>query len=165
MPAFKCRAAAWLACTLLATTASAASKRDAVGDVAAVVTQYVKTLGCAVAIDKRNIVRFSIDGEPRFVALYSLDEGCSGGSAMSRPAFAVIEASPMGGFYIKPMYSAPEATSDAFPPIIDRLFVRGGQLRFEGRALGPNDALCCASMRVEGAVAFRAGHWIFNSLD
>ncbi len=69
---------------------------------------------------------------------------------MSRPALAALEQNASGDFYVRPEYSAPQGMSDQFPASIDRLFLKGGRLRFAGRELGPNGALCCASMLVEG---------------
>jgi hypothetical protein len=128
--------------------------------VASVATSYAESLGCAVTFDKRNVVPYSIEGNNLFIVLYSIDVGCSGGSAMSRPALAALERNVYGNFYVRPEYSSPLSTSDQFPASTDRLFLKSGRLRFAGRELGPNDALCCASVPVEGWVSFSRGQWI-----
>jgi hypothetical protein len=144
----------------LAGHAEAATNAKTVDKVASVATRYAESLGCAVTLDKRNVVPYSIDGDNLFIVLYSIDVGCSGGSAMSRPALAALERNTYGNFYVRPEYSSPRSTSDEFPASTDRLFLKDGRLRFTGRELGPNDALCCASVPVGGWVNFSQGHWL-----
>jgi hypothetical protein len=144
----------------LAGQAQAATDVKTIDKIANVATGYAESLGCAVTLDKRNILPYSIEGKNQFIVLYSIDVGCSGGSAMSRPALAVLERNAYGNFYVRPEYSSPLSMSDQFPASTDRLFLKNGRLRFAGRELGPNDALCCASVPVEGVVNFSQGQWI-----
>jgi hypothetical protein len=124
-----------------------------------VVTSYAESLGCAVRLDKHNVIPYRINGTNLFVVLYSIDVGRSGGSAMSRPALAALERNAYGDFYVRPEYSSPQSTSYQFPASTDRIFLKDGRLRFSGRELGPNDALCCASVPIEGWVRFSHGQW------
>lgn len=159
------RASSWsgiLVSTLLglAGHGQAATDVKTIDKVASVATGYAESLGCVVTLDKRNVVPYSIEGNNLFIVLYSIDVGCSGGSAMSRPALAALERNAYGNFYVRPEYSSPLSMSDQFPASTDRLFLKDGRLRFAGRELGPNDALCCASAPVEGWVSFSRGQWI-----
>ncbi len=147
------------------TLAHAAPDAKTVAKVTAVTLNYANSLGCAVTLDRRNIVPFRMDDRDLFVVLYGIDVGCTGGSAMSRPALAALERNPYGSFYVLPEYSSPSSTSDRFPAATDRIFLKGGRLRFEGRELGPNDALCCASSRVEGWARFEHGQWVADRRD
>lgn len=149
----------------VASLAQAAPDAKTLGKVAAVTLSYANSLGCAVTLDKRNIVPFRMDDRDLFVVLYSIDVGCSGGSAMSRPAFAALERNTFGAFYVRPEYSSPLSTSDRFPAATDRIFLKDGRLVFQGRELGPGDALCCASARVEGRARFEHGQWIADRRD
>jgi len=149
----------------VATLSHAAPDAKTLGKVAAVTLSYANSLGCAVTLDKRNIVPFRMDDHDLFVVLYSMDVGCSGGSAMNRPALAALERNPYGAFYVRSEYSSPLSTSDRFPAATDRIFLKDGRLGFEGRELGPNDALCCASSRVEGWARFEHGQWIADRRD
>lgn len=149
----------------VSTLAHAAPDDKTLGKVAAVTLNYANSLGCAVILDKRNIVPFRMDDRDFFVVLYSIDVGCSGGSAMSRPALAALERNLNGTFYVRSEYSSPLSTSDRFPAATDRIFLEDGRLWFEGRELGPNDALCCASSRVEGWARFEHGQWIADRRD
>jgi hypothetical protein len=124
------------------------------------VVSYGKTLGCEVHIDKRNIVAYTLGNEEVFVALYSLDLGCSGGTAMSRPAFAAVGRGAYGTLHVRPEYSSPRQTSDDFPQVTYQLFSKRGQLRYRANSLDAKDALCCPSIPVEGTVIFRDGFWI-----
>lgn len=144
----------------LAGQAQGATDLKTVDKVAKVAKGYAESLGCAVTLDKRNVLPYSIEGQKLFMVLYSIDLGCSGGSAMSRPALAVLERNAYGNFYVRPEYSSPLSMSDQFPAATDRLFLKDGRLRFAGRELGPNDALCCASVPVEGWVRFSQGQWV-----
>src|ERR1700758_3256811 len=83
----------------IAGLAQAAPDAKTLGKVAAVTLRYANSLGCAVTLDKRNIVPFRMDDRDLFVVLYSMDVGCSGGSAMSRPALAALERNTYGAFY------------------------------------------------------------------
>jgi hypothetical protein len=144
----------------LAGYARAATDLKTADKVASVATGYAESLGCAVTLDKRNIVPCSIEGNDLFIVLYSVDVGCSGGTAMSRSALAALERNAYGNFYVRPECSSPRSMSDQFPASTDRLFLKDGRLRFAGRELGPNEALCCASVPVEGWVSFSRGQWI-----
>jgi hypothetical protein len=124
------------------------------------VKSYANSIGCAVNLDERNVVPYEIDGESVAVTLYSIDLGCSGGTAMSRPAFAVVRQNVYGA-YVDPRYSSPLQTSEEFPQHTERLFARHGQLWYSGKEFNfETDALCCPSIRVEGKVQFREGKWV-----
>jgi len=149
----------------VASLAQAAPDAETLGKVAAVTLRYANSLGCAVTLDKRNIVPVRLDDRDLFVVLYSIDVGCSGGSAMSRPALAALKRSTYGTFYVRPEYSSPLSTSDQFPAATDRIFLKDGRLGYQGRELGPDDALCCASVRVEGWARFKNGKWVADRRD
>ena len=127
--------------------------------IARVVTAYGNALGCEVHLDKQNIVRYTMPSEDVFVVLYSIDLGCSGGSSMSRPAFAVVTQGAYGRFVVRPEYSSPLQTSNTFPAVTYRLYKAGETLRYLAKNLADTDALCCPSIPVEGQVVFRDGVW------
>lgn len=127
--------------------------------IARVVTAFGNALGCEVHLDRKNIVRHAMQDDEVFVILYSIDLGCSGGSAMSRPAFAVVTQGAYGRFFVRPEYSSPLQTSNKFPTVTYRLYKEGGLLRYLAKGLADTDALCCPSIPVEGQVVFRDGVW------
>jgi hypothetical protein len=145
---------------LAVVTHAAAEPAVPINAIAKLVVSYGKTLGCEVHLDKNNIVPYSLDNEELFVALYSLDLGCSGGTAMSRPAFTVVGRGAYGTLHVRPEYSSPKQTSNEFPQVTYQLFSKGGQLRYRAKALDAKDALCCPSIPVEGEVIFRRGVWV-----
>jgi hypothetical protein len=132
-----------------------------------VVKSYANAIGCFIHMDPNNMVRYRLDGTDVIVVLYSIDDSCSGGNAMHRPAFAALEKTIQGHYLIIPRYSLPSATSDSFPQFTNRLLIKDGELRYEAKEFnwgvakpGEGDALCCPSLVVEGQVIFREGKWL-----
>jgi hypothetical protein len=146
---------------LLVPHAQGAELATPINAIAKLATTYANSLGCAVYIDKKNIIPFTLDYQDVFVVLYAIDDGCSGGSAMQRSVFAVVGRSNYGHrLYVLSRYSSPEQTSMDFPALTERIFVKDGQLRFSAKALSDHDALCCPSKRIEGQVLFLEGRWV-----
>lgn len=63
-----------LAIALLGRVGDAHAAIDAktVDKVASMAAGYAKSLGCAVSVDKRNVVPYSIEGKSLFLILYSI---------------------------------------------------------------------------------------------
>ena len=101
-----------------------------------VVEQYAKSLGCEFNMNPHNIVRFPIENAGKWVALFSLDVGCSMGSAMSRPVIVVLSQSENFHIYINPKYSTPAQTSESLPRQVDSIFVKGSELWYTAREIG-----------------------------
>jgi hypothetical protein len=122
---------------------------------------YASTIGCQFAMKDDNVVRYSLKNRKIFIALYSIDLKCTGGTAMSRPAFAAIAENSQGRFFILSKYSAPAATSSEFPRFIDRIYIDGGKLWYAAKDFDfSKDALCCPSVPVKGRVEFKNGIWV-----
>lgn len=137
-----------------------AQMRKAESLIPALIKQYGTSLGCAFNMNPKNIVPFEFKGEKSFIALFSLDVGCSGGSAMSRPVFAVVQLGAFYSFKINADYSNPKQTSDNFPQIVTDLFLDNGELRYKALKLDfTKDALCCPSIAIEGKLTFENGVW------
>jgi len=154
---------------------------------AAVIHTYADSIGCFVHIDPNNIVRYKlnqfgkeelakagVNQEPvsysdreEVIALYDFDEDCTGGTAMSRPAFAVLrrDLSRNRTFKVIPQLSIPGATSGKFPQYIKSITVKDNQLWYSAHEMGPNDSLCCPSIPVSGRVIFKNGKWLDSSED
>lgn len=129
--------------------------------IAAVVNDYGNSIGCEVHLNKKNIVPYTMDYQDVYVVLYSIDPGCSGGSAMIQAVFAVVGRTDYGRkFYVLPNYSSPHQISIDFPANTYQIFLKDGQIRFRAKALSNSDALCCPSIPVEGRVVFREGMWV-----
>jgi hypothetical protein len=129
--------------------------------IAAVVRDYANSIGCEVHVGRNDITPLTIDYRDVYVVRYSLDLGCSGGSAMQRSAFAVVGRTDYGRkLYVLPNYSAPHQTTMDFPANVHRIFMKDGQLRFQAKDLTDGDSLCCPSLPIEGSVIFREGKWV-----
>ena len=129
--------------------------------VLAPVEQYARAIGCNLQLDRRNVAQYRLDDSVAFVVVYSLDVGCTGGSAMTRSVFAVVRRGGNDHFFIDPRYSSPFQTDQGFPPLIERITVEGRAIRYTGRELDPaKDAPCCPSVLVEGLASFDKGKWI-----
>ncbi|AMK77873.1 MULTISPECIES: hypothetical protein [Methylomonas] len=132
--------------------------------IASTISAYANSVGCLIHMDEKNIIRFQIDDKPEteyVVALYDLDSQCSGGTAMSRPAFAALRRDYSHNFHIVPEYSMPSATSDNFPRFINKLYIKDNQIWYSAKEFDfRHDALCCPSIPVEAQVVFKNGLWI-----
>ena len=124
------------------------------------VENYAGTIGCAYSMDSRNVLPYEIERKAVRVVLYALDRGCTGGSAMQQPEIAAVVLGADDKFYVAPEFSS---TALMHPSIVDRIYVRDGQLRYEGRNLGGDDALCCPSKRTAGRLVFEPPHWSFKN--
>lgn len=127
----------------------------------AVIEQYATSIGCAFHMKKDNIVPYVINGEPSFVGVFSLDNGCTGGSAMSRPVFVVVQhGGPTISIVVNAEYSAPHQTSSDFPQVITDLFLKDGELWYKALEFDfKKDANCCPSVPVTGRVVYKNGKW------
>ena len=136
-------------------------KKDAIASIPKVVEQYATTFGCAFNMDEKNILKLNNESIESYLALFSLDLGCSGGSAMSRPYFVVLS---FGGSYPKRMfinleYSSPLQTMNDFPQHIINIFYKSNQLFYSALEYEPKDALCCPSRKVINKLIFENGKW------
>ena len=134
-----------------------------VGKIEKALKSYADAVGCRFRFDATNIVELDIaDGRSmrRYVALFFLDTGCTGGSAMGNSMFAVLDWSDdgRGNIFVQPELSQPAIPSFGFPQFIDRIFLKGHQLWYSGVDYDfSKDALCCPSVPVEGQVVLREG--------
>ena len=80
---------------------------------------------------------------------------------MSRPVFVVLQPSAYGKILINAEYSAPHRTSEKFPSLVTKLFVKDNKLWFKAKAYDlAKDALCCPSMPIIGQVEYVNGEWV-----
>ena len=146
----------------------AAEKPLPVKKIMTLVESHANKNGCVVDIDPKNVIRFNVEGKSRVVVLYHIDVGCSGGTAMHRPAFAMLAEKTAGDFQLIPEYSLPSATSQDFPQYTNTISVKGNDLWYSGKefnwgSLKPGeegDALCCPSLEVKGRVTIENGKWL-----
>ena len=106
---------------------------------------YASSLGCEFEMDRKNIVKADIkgDGDTVYVALYIIDNDCSGGSGSWNSNLAVLDLHEdypdKGGIYVRPKMTMPEIYGIGLPRFIDRIFIKDGQLWFAGRIHADND--------------------------
>jgi len=138
-----------------------AEVRKAEERIPAVIEQYATSIGCAFYMEKNNVVPYVIDRRQSFVAVFSLDDGCTGGSAMSRPVFVVVRhGGPTTSIVVNAEYSAPHQTSSDFPQVITDLFLKDGELWYKALEFDfKKDANCCPSVPVTGRVVYKNGKW------
>lgn len=134
----------------------------AVENIPVVLRHYAESIGCEFNLDPSNIVQYTFERKTDYVSVFSLDNGCTTGTAMSRSIFALLQTDGyQRKFLISAEHSAPHQTSDEFPPRISRLYVKDAQLHFEGLELDPaTDALCCPSIKISGHVLYKDGKWV-----
>lgn len=136
-----------------------AGRKAAEKHIPATIRKYAEAIGCNFAMDPKNLLPYQLDGKAGFVALFLLDVGCSGGSTMSRPVLVFLQHSGLNKVVIDVLYSNPLQTSEEFPSMVTRIYLKKGKLYFQGFELRPEDALCCPSLKVGGRVEFRKQQW------
>lgn len=132
-------------------------RNDAIRHIPKLIKQYATTIGCNFRFNRNNVVPYRIDGEDVYVALYDLDIGCNGGTAMSATSLVVLR---WGGSHPQ-LYLSPQMSKliGEFPATIDKLFIKNDQLWYSALWLKPKDALCCPSERELGRLTYRNGEW------
>lgn len=126
------------------------------------VRAFAEVIGCNVGFDPANVMRWHGNPEVRYIALVTLDAGCSGGSRSWRPVFVALRAGAHGKLYVNPAYSAPEFTSPAFPQVVDSIFSVGTAIHFAARSAMPGDPDSHPSQRWTGTVMLTASGWSFH---
>lgn len=135
--------------------------REAERNIPKVIKQYAESIGCSSYLKRNNVVPYEMDGGKAYVAVIHLDNGCSGGVAMSRPVFILLKPAAFQMIKVDTDHSAPHQTSPKFPSLISRLYVRNGALWFQGKAFDlAKDANCCPSIYVTGRITYRKGEWV-----
>ncbi len=123
---------------------------------------YAEATGCNLRFEKNNVVQFDATGGRalQYVALFFLDDGCTGGSNMGSSMFAVLGWGGFGGdrIIVSAAMSQPAAPSFGFPRFIERIFVKGNQLWYDGKVHDwSKDAPNFPSVPVEGQVLLHRG--------
>ena len=111
----------------------AVQKTKAIANIPRLVRTYGETIGCDFYMQGSNVAPYDLDEKGEYVALFVIDEGCSGGNAMFRPVLALLRWGAGNKLYIDVNRSTPRA-ADALPQGTSKLFVRGDELRFSGVA-------------------------------
>ena len=123
-----------------------------------VLTAYAKATGCDFEMDKKNIVRIDLNGDEDivYVALFIIDEDCSGGSGSWTSNLAVLdqntERAAKTEIYVRPEMTMPVAPGVGLPRFIDRIFIKNKQLWFAGRIHADIDGNNFPSIPVESQV-------------
>jgi hypothetical protein len=132
-----------------------------VKQIPSIIEQYATSIGCEFHMSKSNVVPYDIGGLHSYVAVFSIDNGCSGGSAMSRPVFVVLQPVAYDKILVNAAYSAPHQTAEEFPGLVTNIFLKDGKLWFKAKAYDlTKDALCCPSVPVTGQVEYQGGKWV-----
>ena len=115
------------------------------------VEQYATSIGCGFGMNTENIVKFTLHDS--YVVLFSLDVGCSGGSSMYRPVFAVVQHGAYFTMFINPDYSNPNQSSQDFPQQTFRLFSRDGKIFYRAKQFSGSKEF------FEGELRFEDDQW------
>jgi len=122
-----------------------------------IVSSYASSIGCNVSFNPNNIARWKIDPEVRYIALVTLDEGCSGGSRSWRSIILAVRQGANATLFIHPDYSLPKLTSEAFPQMIDSISATEHGVRFAGRVPQAHDNQNNPSRPVAGTIVWTEG--------
>lgn len=124
------------------------------------VRAYADSIGCAVAFEPRNVVRWR--GQPEgvhYLALIAIDSGCAGGSRSWGSIFIAIHEGAYGKLYVLPAYSHSGVISGRFPQAIDSIISNNGEVRFSGRVAQGNDPGNRPSRQTGGTVIWSGIEW------
>jgi len=149
-------AVAFMLCLGISSMEVYAKGKVPVENITVALKTYADTTGCEFYFDKQNIVQYDIDGdgEKELIALFFIDVGCSGGTAMGASVFAVLDSDSRGRVFVRPHMSQPATPSFGFPRLIDRIFLKNDRLWYSAKDFDwTKDALCCPSVPVEAPVS------------
>lgn len=158
-----------LACSPLPCSAQSAGdikqweqkRREELAALPRTVRAYADSIGCAVAFEPKNVVRWG--GQPEgihYLALVTIDSGCAGGSRSWRSIFIAIHEGAYGKLYVHPAYSHSGVTSGRFPQAIDSIASSNGEVRFSGRLVQENDPGNRPSRQTGGTVIWSGVEWM-----
>ena len=103
------------------------------------VRAYANAIGCNFAMDTNDIVSLDVDGDgvPEAIALFAIDKGCVAGADSTSSDLVVLALgrARMGQFFIDPRLS----NFVSLPRFIDRIYLKKGQLWFDGRKTADDD--------------------------
>jgi hypothetical protein len=127
--------------------------RQAETEIPSVIKRYAEAIGCAFQLLPSNITRFELNGRDDVIAVFYLDNGCSGGNKMWRPVFALLQPDGFRMRYVvSASHSAPHQTSRDFPQTITRIYPEEGHLKFAGEEHLDRTV-------ISGRVVFENGMW------
>lgn len=136
-------------------------KKEAIVKAPDVIASYANSIGCMFDLKPDNIVEFPEDSN-KLYAVFSIDVGCSGGSAMSRPVFVELELSPASmQYYINFERSGPGQTSMSIPQTVEKIYIKENKLWYSALEHDwSKDGICCPSVSVVSELKFENGMWI-----
>lgn len=124
-----------------------------------VLREYANTVGCDFSMNRKNIVEIDIDKdeneEKEFVAIFNIDAGCLGGSGTGKSSVAVLKYRDIFHkdiIYVRAELSEPSVASYGFPKLIERLFIKNGQLWYAGKINKDGDANNLPTSSVQGQI-------------
>jgi len=126
-------------------------KKEKEQEIPKLVEQYATSIGCGFGMNPENIVKFTLHDS--FVVLFSLDVGCSGGSSIYSPVFAVMQHGAYFTMVINPDYSNPNQTAQEFPQQTFSLYSRDGKIFYRAKQLRDSKEI------YEGELIFEGGQW------
>lgn len=124
-----------------------------------VVRSYANSIGCNVSFESSNIARWTGNPAVHYIALVTLDEGCSGGTRSWRSIIVAVRRGANAALFINPDYSLPMLTSEEFPQMIDTLSATKDGVRFVGRSPQGQDSSNNPSRPITGKVVWTGEKW------
>lgn len=135
-----------------------------------VLRAYAESIGCDFSMTRKNIVEIDIDQDKyqdkEFVALFNVDAGCAGGSGTGKSSFAVLKYRDIfhkDMIYVLPELSEPSIKSYGFPRLIDRLYIKNGQLWYGGKTYKDGDAYNSPTLTTQAQAKLVRKETPFNS--
>ncbi len=135
-----------------------------------VLRAYADTIGCDFSMNRKNIIEIDIDKnedeEKEFVVLFNIDAGCLGGSGTGKSSIAVLKYRDIFHkdiIYVRAEMSEPSVASYGFPEMIDRIFIKNGQLWYAGKVSKYGDAKNSPSLSIQAQAKLIKNELLINS--
>ncbi|MGH8054575.1 MAG: hypothetical protein ACREP4_11725 [Stenotrophomonas sp.] len=123
------------------------------------VRSYANSIGCNVPFNPNNLARWEGDAGVRYIALVTLDEGCSGDTGSWRSILLAVRQGANATLLIHPDDSLPKLSSEAFPQMIDSISATVHGVRFAGRVPQVHDDHNNPSKPVAGTIVWTGREW------
>jgi hypothetical protein len=130
---------------------NAPNKKEA-RKVVGAVQKYASAISCSnVKVNARKIavlIPYS-SNDSKYAVLWDGDIGCSGTNGNDQTHIAIVGIGVADTFVVDPLASSPTIRFDSPAQFVDKIVVSDPRsLVLEGKVEGPNDALCCPSVRL-----------------
>ncbi len=160
----------WAFLTAHASAQNAPSTQEITKKIIKSVTSYADAISCSdldTPTNPKRIValspytNFDDRENAKYAVLWEGDIGCAGGTGTASTNIAIVTVGAGDSFLVDPSQSSPSITFDSLTRYVDKIVGNTREsLTLEGKEHGPNDPMCCPSVKVRFTLQSDAkGNW------